>query len=65
MGQGGRSQSIADIPAQPITSPQHRPIYKESDSYRKQIPKRRDNRRHTLGHGVDGTMVRTESINSK
>ncbi|XP_067929850.1 suppressor APC domain-containing protein 2-like isoform X2 [Watersipora subatra] len=61
--QGGRSQSIADIPAQPITSPQHRPIYKDSDAYRKQIPKKKDSsRRHTLGHGVDGSMVRRSKL---
>ncbi|KAF6035044.1 hypothetical protein EB796_006640 [Bugula neritina] len=61
--QNGRAQSIADIPAQPITSPQHRPPYRESDAYRKQTPKRRDNsRRHTLGHGVDGSMVRRSKL---
>ena len=53
-----RSQSMANIPAQPITSPQHRPTYVESDMYRRQVPRKRDSsRRHTLGHGVDGSMV--------
>ena len=49
---------MANIPAQPITSPQHRPTYVESDMYRRQVPRKRDSsRRHTLGHGVDGSMV--------